>query len=310
MPIENFNDLAVFAAVAREQSFTRAAARLGVSTSALSQTIRNLEERLGVRLLTRTTRSVASTEAGERLLRTIAPRFEEIEAELAALSDLRERPAGTIRITAGEHPAVSVLQPALKKLLPAYPDIRVEIVADYGLTDIVAQGYDAGVRLGEQVAKDMVAVRTGPDIRMAVVASPAYLKKHTVPQSPHDLTAHKCINVRLPTYGGLFVWEFGKDGREVKVRVDGQITVNNIALRLASALDGLGVAYMPEDQVFRDIKARRLVRLLDSWCPAFSGYHLYYPSRRQHSAAFSLMVDALRYRPSGGRRGVSTPMMM
>jgi len=297
MPVENFNDLAVFAAVARELSFTRAAAKLGVSTSALSQTIRSLEDRLGVRLLTRTTRSVASTEAGERLLRMVAPRFEEIEAEVAALSDLRERPAGTIRITAGEHPAVSVLQPALKKLLPVYPDIRVEIVADYGLTDIVAQGYDAGVRLGEQVAKDMVAVRIGPDIRMAVVASPAYLEKHTVPRSPHDLTAHKCINVRLPTYGGLSVWEFGKDGRDVKVRVDGQITVNNIALRLASALDGLGVAYMPEDQVFRDIKARRLVRLLDSWCPAFSGYHLYYPSRRQHSAAFGLMVDALRYRP-------------
>jgi DNA-binding transcriptional LysR family regulator len=310
MPIENFNDLAVFAAVARELSFTRAAAKLGVSTSALSQTIRSLEDRLGVRLLTRTTRSVALTEAGERLLRMVAPRFEEIEAEVAALSDLRERPAGTIRITAGEHPAVSVLQPALKKLLPAYPDIRVEIVADYGLTDIVAQGYDAGVRLGELVAKDMVAVRIGPDIRMAVVASPAYLKKHTVPQSPHDLTAHKCINVRLPTYGGLFVWEFGKDGREVKVRVDGQIIVNNIALRVASALDGLGVAYMPEDQVFREIKARRLVRLLDRWCPAFSGYHLYYPSRRQHSAAFSLMVDALRYRSSGGRRGVSTPMMV
>jgi DNA-binding transcriptional LysR family regulator len=297
MPVENFNDLAVFAAVAQELSFTRAAAKLGVSTSALSQTIRSLEDRLGVRLLTRTTRSVASTEAGERLLRMVAPRFEEIEAEVAALSDLRERPAGTIRITAGEHPAVSVLQPALKKLLPAYPDIRVEIVADYGLTDIVTQGYDAGVRLGEQVAKDMVAVRIGPDIRMAVVASPAYLKKHTVPQSPHDLTAHKCINVRLPTYGGLSVWEFGKDGREVKVRVDGQVTVNNIALRLASALDGLGVAYMPEDQVFRYIKARRLVRLLDGWCPAFPGYHLYYPSRRQHSAAFGLMVGALRYRP-------------
>jgi DNA-binding transcriptional LysR family regulator len=240
----------------------------------------------------------------------VAPRFEEIEAEVAALSDLRKRPAGTIRITAGEHPAVSVLQPAIKKPLPVYPDIRVEIVADYGLTDIVAQGYDAGVRLGEQVAKDMVGVRIGPDIRMAVVASPAYLKKHTVPQSPHDLTAHKCINVRLPTYGGLSVWEFGKDGREVKVRVDGQITVNNIALRLASALDGLGVAYIPEDQVFRDIKARRLVRLLDSWCPAFPGYHLYYPSRRQHSTALSLMVDALRYRSSGGRRGVSMPTMV
>jgi DNA-binding transcriptional LysR family regulator len=302
MPLENFNDLAAFAAVARERSFTRAAAKLGVSTSALSQTVRNLEERLGVRLLTRTTRSVASTEAGERLLRTVAPRFDEIEAEVAALSDLRERPAGTIRITAGEHPAISVLQPALMKLLPAYPDIRVEIVADYGLTDIVAQGYDAGVRLGEQVAKDMVAVRIGPDIRMAVVASPSYLKRHSVPQSPHDLTAQNCINIRLPTYGGLFVWEFGKDGREVKVRVDGQIIVNNIALRLASVLDGLGVAYMPEDQALLEIKARRLVRLLDSWCPPFSGYHLYYPSRRQHSAAFGLLLDTLRYRPPGDRR--------
>jgi DNA-binding transcriptional LysR family regulator len=296
MPLENFNDLAVFAAVARERSFTRAAAKLGVSTSALSQTIRNLEERLGVRLLTRTTRSVASTDAGERLLRMVAPRFEEIEMELAALSELRERPAGTVRITAGEHPAVSVLQPALKKLLPAYPDLRVEIVADYGLTDIVEQGYDAGVRLGEQVAKDMIAVRTSSDIRMAVVASPAYFEKHAAPRSPHDLTAHNCINIRLPTYGGLFVWEFGKDGREVKVRVDGQIIVNNNALRLASVLDGLGVAYMPEDQAFPEIKARRLVRVLDSWCPPFSGYHLYYPSRRQHSAVFSLMVDALRYR--------------
>jgi DNA-binding transcriptional LysR family regulator len=310
MPLENFNDLAVFAAVARERSFTRAAAKLGVSTSAISQTIRNLEERLGVRLLTRTTRSVASTEAGERLLRTVATRFEEIEAEVAALSDLRKRPAGTIRITAGEHPAISVLQPALKKLLPAYPDIRVEIVAEYGLTDIVAQGYDAGVRLGEQVAKDMVAVRIGPDIRMAVVASPAYLKKHPVPQSPHDLTAHNCINIRLPTYGGLFVWEFGKDdGREVNVRVDGQIIVNNIALRLASVLDGLGVAYMPEDLALPEIKARRLVRVLDSWCPPFPGYHLYYPSRRQHSAAFGLLLDALRYRPPGDRRGISKPNM-
>jgi DNA-binding transcriptional LysR family regulator len=299
MPLENFNDLAVFAAVARERSFTRAAAKLGVSTSALSQTIRNLEERLGVRLLTRTTRSVASTDAGERLLRMVAPRFEEIEAELAALSDLRERPAGTIRITAGEHPAVSVLQPALKKLLPDYPDIRVEIVSDYGLTDIVAHGYDAGVRLGEQVAKDMVAVRIGPDIRMAVVASPAYFEKHPIPQSPHDLTAHNCINIRMPTYGGLFIWEFEKDSRDVKVRVDGQITVNNIALRLASALDGLGLAYMPEDQVLQEIQARRLVRVLDNWCPPFAGYHLYYPSRRQHSAAFGLMLDALRYRSSG-----------
>jgi DNA-binding transcriptional LysR family regulator len=302
MAIENFNDLAAFAAVAREHSFTRAAVKLGVSTSALSQTIRNLEERLGVRLLTRTTRSVASTEAGERLLRTVAPRFDEIEAELAALADLRDRPAGTIRITAGEHPATSVLQPALRKVLPAYPDINVEIVVDYGLTDIVAQGYDAGVRLGEQVAKDMVAVRISPDIRMAVVASPAYLRKHSAPRTPHDLAAHHCINIRLPTYGGLFVWEFEKDGRDVKVRVEGQIIVNNIALRLSSALDGLGLAYMPEDQALSAIKARRLARVLGDWCPPFSGYHLYYPSRRQHSAAFSLMLEALRYRQSGDVR--------
>jgi DNA-binding transcriptional LysR family regulator len=300
MALEDFNDLAIFAAVAREQSFTRAAAKLGVSTSALSQTIRNLEARLGVRLLTRTTRSVATTEAGERLLRTVAPRFEEIEAELAALADLRERPSGTIRITAGEHPAISVLHPALRKLLPAYPDIRVEILVDHGLTDIVARGYDAGVRLGEQVAKDMVAVRISPDIRMAVVASPAYFRKYSAPQSPHDLAAHNCINIRLPTYGGLFVWEFEKDGRAIKVRVDGQIIVNNIALRLASALDGLGLAYMPEDQVLPQIKARRLMRVLDDWCPPFSGYHLYYPSRRQHSAAFSLTVEVLRYRSSDG----------
>jgi DNA-binding transcriptional LysR family regulator len=296
MPLANFNDLASFAAVAREQSFTRAAAKLGVSTSALSQTIRGLEERLGIRLLTRTTRSVAATEAGERLLRTVAPRFEEIELELAALSNLRDRPAGTIRITAGEHPAVSVLQPALKKLLPAYPDIRVEIVADYGLTDIVAQGYDAGVRLGEQVAKDMVAVRISPDIRMAVVASQDYFKKRPAPRSPHDLTMHNCINIRMPTYGGVFVWEFGKDNREVKVRVDGQIIVNNIALRLASALDGLGLAYMPEDQALPEIKTRHLVRVLADWCPPYPGYHLYYPSRRQHTPAFTLLVDALRYR--------------
>jgi DNA-binding transcriptional LysR family regulator len=295
MPLENFNDLASFAAVAREKSFTRAAAKLGVSTSALSQTVRNLEERLGIRLLTRTTRSVAATEAGGRLLRTLAPRFEEIEAELAVLSDLRDRPAGTVRITAGEHPATAVLQPALKKLLPAYPDIRVEIVADYGLTDIVAQGYDAGVRLGEQVAKDMVAVRISPDIRMAVVASPAYLKKHPAPQSPHDLTSHNCINIRLPTYGGVSAWEFERNGNDVKVRVEGQIVVNNIALRRASALDGLGVAYMPEDQALPEITDGRLVRLLDDWCLPFSGYHLYYPSRRQHSAVFGLVVDTLRY---------------
>jgi DNA-binding transcriptional LysR family regulator len=297
MDLENFNDLAVFAVVARERSFTRAAAKLSVSPSALSQTIRHLEERLGLRLLMRTTRSVAVTEAGERLRRTVAPRFEEIEAELAALSDLRDRAAGTIRITAGEHPAESILQPALRRVLPLYPDIRVEIIADHGLTDIVAQGYDAGVRLGEQVAKDMVAVRISPDIRMAVVASPAYLEKHGVPRIPHDLTGHNCINLRLPTYGGLFAWEFEKRGQEVKVRVDGQVVVNNIALRLASVRDGLGVAYLPEDQAKADIAEHRLVRMLDDWCAPFPGYHLYYPNRRQHSAAFGLMVDTLRYHP-------------
>lgn len=295
MTQENFNDLAAFAVVAKEQSFTRAAAKLGVSPSALSQTIRNLEERLGLRLLTRTTRSVSSTEAGERLLRTIAPRFEEIEAELAALSELRDKPAGMIRITAAEHPAATILQPALARLLPVYPDIKVEIIVDYGLTDIVAERYDAGIRLGEQVAKDMIAIRIGPDMRMAVVGSPAYFDRHRRPQSPQDLTTHNCINMRLPTYGGLYAWEFQKGRRELKVRVDGQSVFNTIGLRLASALDGLGLAYMPDDQVLPHIKEGRLIRVLDDWCPAFPGYHLYYPSRRHTSPAFVLLADMLRY---------------
>jgi DNA-binding transcriptional LysR family regulator len=294
--MENFNDLAAFAIVAKERSFTRAAAKLRVSPSALSQTIRNLEERLGLRLLTRTTRSVASTEAGERLLRTIAPRFEEIEAELAALSELRDKPAGTVRITAGEHPAISVLQPALKRFLPDYPDIQVEINIDYGLTDIVAEGFDAGVRMGEQVAKDMIAVPIGPQMRMAVVASPAYFERHPPPKTPQDMTAHKCINTRLPTYGGVFSWGLEKKGREVKVRGEGQLIFNSLALRLSSALDGLGVAYMPEDQALSYVADGRLVRVLEDWCPYFPGYHLYYPSRRQQSPALALLVDALRYR--------------
>jgi DNA-binding transcriptional LysR family regulator len=293
---ENFNDLAAFAVVARERSFTKAAAKLGVSQSALSQTIRNLEERLGLRLLTRTTRSVSPTEAGERLLRTVAPRFEEIEVELAALSELRKKPAGTIRITAGEHPAITVLQPALAKLLPEYPDIDVEIIVDYGLTDIVAEGYDAGVRLGEQVAKDMIAVRVGPDMRMAVVGSPLYFDRCPQPEAPQDLTAHNCINIRLPTYGGIFPWEFEKNGRELKVRVEGQLVFNNISLRLSSALNGLGLAYMPEDHVLAHIAEGRLIRVLTDWCAPFPGYHLYYPSRRHSSPAFALLIDALRYR--------------
>jgi DNA-binding transcriptional LysR family regulator len=282
--------------VARERSFTKAGAKLGVSQSALSQTIKGLEERLKLRLLTRTTRSVAPTEAGLRLLETIAPRFEEIEAELAALSELRGKPAGTVRITAGEHPAISILQPALRRFLPDHPDIKVEIIVDYGLIDIVSAGYDAGVRLGEQVAKDMIAVRIGPEIRMAVVGSPSYIKRYGIPETPQDLTSHNCIATRLPTYGGLFAWGLEKDGHEVKVRGEGQLVFNNLAMRLHSALDGLGLAYMPEDQVLPHVHRGRLVRVLEDWCPPFPGYHLYYPGRRHFSSALSVLVDVLRYR--------------
>jgi DNA-binding transcriptional LysR family regulator len=296
MPNENFNNLAAFVVVAKERSFTRAAAKLGVSQSALSQTIKGLEARLGLRLLTRNTRSVSPTEAGERLLRSVAPRFEEIEHEIAALSAMREKPAGMIRITAGEHPAITVLQSALAKFLPDYPDIHVEIIVDYGLTDMVAEGYDAGVRLGEQVAKDMIAVRIGPEMRMAVVGSPSYFEKHPRPETPQDLTQHDCINIRMPTYGGLFPWEFEKNGRELKVRVEGQLTLNNIVLRLNSALAGLGLAYMPEDQALEYIAEGRLIRVLEDWCELFPGYHLYYPSRRHSSPAFALLIEALRHR--------------
>jgi DNA-binding transcriptional LysR family regulator len=297
MPQQNFNDLAAFAAVAQERSFTRAAAKLGVSQSALSQTVRALEERLGLRLLTRTTRSVAPTEAGHRLLQTVAPSFEAIEMQLIALSALRDKPAGTIRITAGEHPAVSILQPALKQFLPDHPDINVEIIVDHGLTDIVAEGYDAGVRLGEQVAKDMIAVRIGPELRMAVVGSPTYFARHPPPKTPQDLTSHNCINMRLPTYGGLFAWGLEKDGREVNVRCDGQLVVNTLALRVSSAVDGLGLAYMPEDQALPHLQDGSLRRVLEDWCPYFPGYHLYYASRR-HSAALALLAETLRYRGS------------
>jgi DNA-binding transcriptional LysR family regulator len=295
----NLNDVVAFLAVAREKSFTRAAAQLGVSQSALSHAISGLEARLGVRVLARTTRSVAPTEAGERLLRAIGPRLEEIDAELTGLSELRDKPAGTLRITAGEHSAEAILWPALSKLLPRYPDIKVELVIDYGLTDIVAERYDAGVRLGEQVAKDMIAVRIGPDFRMAVVGAPSYLADRPMPKLPQDLTAHQCINLRLPTYGGIYAWEFEKRGRAVKVRVEGQLVFNNIALRVNAALAGLGLAYLPEDQVQAYFTEGRLVRVLADWCPAFSGYHLYYPSRRQTAPAFTVLVDALRYRGAG-----------
>jgi DNA-binding transcriptional LysR family regulator len=296
MPRDNVTDLIAFLAVAREQSFTRAAAQLGVSQSALSHTIRGLEERLGLRLLARTTRSVAPTEAGERLLQSIGPRFEEIEAELTALSELREKPAGTIRITSSEHAANEILWPVLEQLLPDYPDIKVEIIVDYGLTDIVAERYDAGVRLGEAVAKDMIAVRIGPAIRLAIVGSPAYFKEHKRPKTPQDLTAHNCINIRMPTSGGLYAWEFEKDGREVKVRVEGQLTFISLGLRLKAALSGMGLALFPEDEVKDHIADGRLIRVLEDWCPPFPGYHIYYPSRRQSSPAFALLVNALRYR--------------
>ena len=294
---EELADLHAFAAVAGERSFTRAAAQLGTSQSALSFTIRRLEERLGVRLLTRTTRSVSATEAGERLLRTLRPALDQIGAELAALSELREKPAGNIRITAGEHSAEAVLWPTLATFVPEYPDIKVEVIVDYGLTDIVAERYDAGVRLGEQVAKDMIAVRIGPDFRMVVVGAPSYFERKPRPKTPQDLTAHDCINLRLPTYGGLFPWEFEKRGRELKVRVEGPLVFNNLALRLNAALAGLGLAYVPEDRVLTYLAEGRLVRVLDDWCQPFSGYHLYYPSRRQRTPAFALLVDALRYRP-------------
>ncbi|TBL70973.1 LysR family transcriptional regulator [Hafnia alvei] len=292
---ENFNDLISFLVVARERSFTKAAAKLGVSQSALSHSIRGLEERLDIRLLTRTTRSVAPTEAGEKLANSLEPRFREIESELDALRDMRDTPAGNIRITAGEHAVDSVLWPFLKSFLANYPDINVEIVADNSLTDIVNGRFDAGVRLGEQVAKDMVAVRIGPDMRMVVVGSPQYLQQHNSPPTPQELQNHRCINMRLPTRGGLYAWEFEKDGQELRVRVDGQLTFNSLRQRIDAAVVGFGLAYVPEDSVQNELADGRLVQVLDAWCNTFPGYYLYYPSRKQHTTAFSLFVDALRY---------------
>jgi DNA-binding transcriptional LysR family regulator len=292
---EDVNDLLAFLAVARDRSFTKAAAKLGVSPSALSHTIRGLESRLGLRLLTRTTRSVSPTQAGERLLQNVGHRFEEIEAELDALTELRDKPAGTIRISATEHAINSILLPALGKLLPQYPDIHVEVAIDYGLTDIVAQRFDAGVRWGEQVAKGMIAVRIGPDMRMAVVGAPAYFAKQAAPKSPQDLTAHNCINLRLPG-GGLYAWEFEKGGRELRVRVEGQFIANGSGALLNAAIAGLGLAHLPEGMAKPYVDQRHLVRVLDDWCPLSPGYHLYYASRRQSSPAFALLVEALRYK--------------
>ena len=288
-------DLIAFLAVARERNFTRAAAQLGMSQPALSRTIRALEGRLGVRLLTRNTRSVASTEAGERLVQAVGPHFDGINAGLAALTEMREKPAGNLRITSVEHASDTILAPAVARLLTEYPDIRVEILNDYGLTDIVAERYDAGVRLGEQVAKDMIALRIGPDFHQALVGAPSYFAKRPQPYTPHDLTAHACINLRLPTSGGLWSWPFAKDGRELKVRAEGPLAFNAISLILNSALAGLGLAYLPEDIVQDHVAAGRLVRVLADWSPVMTGYHLYYPNR-QPSPAFALLVEALRYR--------------
>ncbi|HVW74519.1 MAG TPA: LysR substrate-binding domain-containing protein [Rhizomicrobium sp.] len=299
---EELGDLAAFLAVAEEASFTRAAAKLGTSQSALSHTIRRLESRLGLRLLTRTTRRVAATEAGERLIETLRPALTEIDGRLAALSALREKPAGTIRITTSEYVAEAILLPVLTRLLPDYPDIKVELSIDYGLIDIVAERFDAGVRLGEQVAKDMIAVPIGPDQRMAVVGSPAYFARHPAPRTPQQLSDHICINLRLPTRGGLYAWEFEKGARKLNVRVEGQLVFNTARLIIQSAVAGMGLACLPQDAVQNEIEAGRLVRVLGDWCPPFPGYHLYYPSRRQQSPAFALLVDALRWRRPRARK--------
>ncbi|HVI91451.1 MAG TPA: LysR family transcriptional regulator [Dongiaceae bacterium] len=293
---EELVDLNAFLAVAEEESFTRAAAKLGTSQSALSHTIRRLETRLGVRLLTRTTRRVAPTQAGERLQKILGPALDDIATELSSLSELREKPAGTIRITTSEHAANTVLWPALEKLLPDYPDIQVELTVEAGLTDIVAERFDAGVRLGEAIAKDMIAVRIGPEQRMAVVGSPDYFARYGKPLMPQDLANHKCINLRLPTAGGLYAWELDKDGRQLRVRVDGQLVFNNPRMILRAAMAGFGLACLMDDMAQEYLAAGSLVRVLEDWCPPFPGYHLYYPSRRQPSAAFTLLVDALRYK--------------
>jgi len=300
MPRRNFNDLLAFVTVAREGSFTKAAGALGVTQSALSQAIRGLEEGLQIRLLTRTTRSVAPTAAGERLMKAIGHRFEEIESELAALTELRDKPAGTVRITCGDHVMHTVLLPKLMPLLRQYPDIKLEFDMNYGFRDIVADRFDAGVRMGNTIDNDMIAVPIGPSLQMAVVASPEYFALHPVPKTPADLTAHQCINQRMPTSGGLYVWDFEKRGRKVNVRVDGPLIFNTAPPQVDAALAGLGLSLLPEDEVMAHITSGRLVRVLQDWCPKFAGYHLYYPSKRQPSPAFQLVVKALRY--AGPRR--------
>ncbi len=296
MKRDDLADLAAFLAVAEERSFTRAAAKLGTSQSALSHTVRRLEESLGLRLLTRTTRSVAPTEAGDRLIETLRPSFDEIDAKLAAITELRDKPSGNIRITTSHHAAETILWPALSRLLPNNPDISVELTMDSHFTDIVAERYDAGVRLGEEVAQDMVAVKIGPDLRMIAVAAPEYFADRPKPKTPHDLTEHQCINMRLSTRGGLYAWEFEKDGRPLNVRVSGQLVFNDVRMVLTAAAAGAGIALVMEDRAKPLIAEGKLVQVLKEWCPTFPGYHLYYPSRRQPSPAFALLVETLRYR--------------
>lgn len=293
---DDIGELMALVAVAEERSFTRAAARLGTSQSNLSATIRKLEDRVGLKLLNRTTRSVAPTEAGDRLLAAVGPAFDQVGAALTALNDLRDKPAGSFRITASDHAADTLLIPALARFLPEYPDISVEICVDYGLTDIVADRFDAGVRLGEHLAAGMIAVRIGPSMRMAAVAAPSYLEGRAAIEDPQDLMRHACINLRLPTYGGVYSWEFERDGREQRVRVGGQLVFNAVPQILNAALAGLGIAYVPDDLVETHVAQKRLVRVLDAWSPPFAGYHLYYPSRREQEPAFNLMVEALRWR--------------
>lgn len=296
MARDPLNDLSAFVAVAEARSFTKAAAQMGLSQSALSHAMRQLEERMGVRLLARTTRSVGLTQAGERLLETVAPHLREIQSGLAALNLLRETPAGVLRLTTNEHAAATIIYPAMARLVRDYPDITVEVSVDNGFTDIVANRFDAGVRLGDLVDQDMVAVRIGPDQRMAVVGTPAYFAAHPVPLTPQDLLAHNCIGMRLPTYGNLLAWEFEKEGQSVSVRTKGQVVANTGLIGHRAVLDGLGLGYCPQDVVADDIAQGRLVRVLDDWCEPFAGYHLYYPSRRQPSPAFALLVEALRHR--------------
>ncbi|MGW1442744.1 LysR family transcriptional regulator [Serratia rhizosphaerae] len=292
---ENFNELQSFLVVARERSFTKAAAKLGVSQSALSHAMKALEARLNIRLLTRTTRSVAPTEAGERIIACLEPRITDLEQELEALIQLNGTASGNIRLSAGEHAARSLVWPKLKPFLREYPQINVELVVDNGFVDVVAGRYDAGVRLGESVDKDMVAVKIGPDMRLAVVGAPEYFAANRIPQTPHELQHHRCINMRLPTAGGLYHWEFEKDGKPLRVRVEGQLTLNLLSERMDAVLSGFGLACVPEDMVQEQVASGELVQVLQDWCPSFPGYYLYYPSRKQHPPAFALMIDALRY---------------